>query len=179
MATIIALLRGINVGGRNLLAMPAVREMFEELGFDRVTTVLQSGNVVFNSNRPCGPALEQMLETETARRLGVAPKYVARTGDELDQIIQLNPFSDEAINDPAHLLVMFLKRAPKPPAVTALRAAVKGPESIHHEGRQLYIVYPGGIGRSKLTGASIEQKLDICGTARNWNTVVKLAALCK
>lgn len=179
MSTNITLLRGINVGGRNLLAMPALRKMFIELGFDDVTTVLQSGNVVFNCNRPCDPALEQMLETETAKRLGVAPKYVARTGDELHQIIRRNPFSDEAANDPAHLLVMFLKTAPQSPAVTALQAAVKGPESIHPDGKQLYIVYPDGIGRSKLTGTFIEQKLDTCGTARNWNTVLKLAALCQ
>ena len=73
---------------------------------------------------------------------------------------------------------MFLKSTPSAGDVKALAAAIQGPETIHWDGQQVYIVYPAGIGRSKLTGALIEKKLGTKGTARNWNTILKLLALC-
>ena len=87
------------------------------------------------------------------------------------------PFPDEAKSDPGHLLVIFLKGSVTAKAVQALQEAVKGREVIRPGGRELYITYPDGIGRSKLTGALIERKLGARGTGRNWNTVMKLQAL--
>jgi uncharacterized protein (DUF1697 family) len=89
-----------------------------------------------------------------------------------------NPFPAEAERDPAHLTVVFLKDAPKAKAVEALAAAIRGREVIQADGRHLYAYYPDGVGRSKLTHALIESKLGTRGTARNWNTVLKLAQLC-
>jgi uncharacterized protein (DUF1697 family) len=178
MPAYIALLRGINVGGKAMLAMADLRELFESLGFAGATTLLQSGNVVFRTARAAAPAsLERLLETESAKRRGVAPDYFVRTAKEWAQLIKDNPFPAEAKTDPGHLVVTFLKDAPQAKDVKALQSAIKGPEAIRARGRHLYITYPAGIGRSKLTNVLIERKLSTRATARNWNTVMKLAAL--
>ena len=100
-----------------------------------------------------------------------------RTADEWDAIIARNPFAEAAKNDPARLILMPLKGAPDAAAIKSLRDGYKGPETIHVAGREAYLIYPEGQGNSKLTNALIERKLGVAGTARNWNTVLKLAAL--
>jgi uncharacterized protein (DUF1697 family) len=175
----IALLRGINVGGHNKVAMAALRELCEGLGLSCVQSILQSGNLVFQSDRLTDAALESLLETQTAKRLGVSADYIVRSGNELAQVIDRNPFPKEAKNDPSHLLVVFFKAAPRAKDVEALRDSIKGREVIAAAGKQLYVAYPDGIGRSKLTGTLIEKKLATKGTARNWNTLLKLCALCE
>ena len=179
MSTHIALLRGINVGGRNMIAMADLRGLMEDLGLSGAKSLLQSGNLVFDSPKLGDDALERLLEQETAKRLKVAADYMVRSDAELKKIIARNPFPREAKDDPSHLLVMFLKAAASKEKVEALQSSIKGPEMVHRDGRHLYIVYPAGIGRSKLTGTLIEKSLGLRGTARNWNTVLKLAALCQ
>jgi uncharacterized protein (DUF1697 family) len=173
----VALLRGINVGGRGLIAMSDLRAMLGQLGMDDCQTLLQSGNVVLGSPRQAGERLEQWLERETAKRLGVACDYVVRSAKEWWTIIAKNPFPAAAKADPSHLLVMCLKDAPAKAALAELTAAIQGPEQLRAVGRELYLVYPAGIAKSKLSGALIERKLKTRGTARNWNTVLKLAAM--
>jgi uncharacterized protein (DUF1697 family) len=180
----LALLRGINVGGHNSLAMSDLRDLLGKLGFTGVRSLLQSGNLVFQNERPArdrptGAALERLLEQETARRLNVSADFLVRTGGELRKISARNPFPEQAAADPGHLLVMFLKSAPPAGTVTQLQASHEGPEIIHPGGKQLYLYYPAGIGRSKLTGTVIERRLARRGTARNWNTILKLLALCQ
>ena len=176
MPTYIALLRGINVGGRALVSMADLRELFESLGFAGARTLLQSGNVVFQTARAKkAAALERMLEAATAKQCGVAAAYFVRTEAEWDRLIARNPFPAEAESDPGRLVVTFLKTKPRAADVQALQAATKGPEIIRADGRHLYITYPDGIGRSKLTNVLIERKLGTRATARNWNTVLKLA----
>jgi uncharacterized protein (DUF1697 family) len=175
----VAFLRGINVGGHNKVTMSDLRDLLGELGFAGVTSLLQSGNLVFESDRQTGACLERLLEKETAQRLGVSADYVLRSADELEKTVAHNPFPKEAKDNPSHLLVMFLKTAPPAKEVDALRASIQGPEIIGCDGKQLYIAYPAGIGRSKLTATVIEQKLASRGTARNWNTIRKLLALSK
>lgn len=104
--------------------------------------------------------------------------YIVRSAGEWKKIVDRNPFTKEANDEPGHLVVMFLKAAPTAKQGDELQAAVTGPEVMRRDGKQLYIVYPAGIGRSKLSIALIERKLGIRGTGRNWNTVLKLAALC-
>ena len=173
----VALLRAVNVAGKNRVAMADLRGMLEELGFTGVKSLLQSGNLVFRSERRFGEALERLLETETATRLKVSCDYFVRTADEWAKVVANNPFPDEAERDPGHLVVMFLKAPASSKNVKALAAAIRGPELVRAQGKQLYLVYPAGIGRSKLTTALIEKHLGIRGTGRNWNTVVKLAAM--
>src|SRR5262245_53671936 len=178
MAIHVALLRGINVGGRNLVAMSDLRDLLAALGFAGAKSLLQSGNLVFESDRQTGAELERLLEVETAKRLDVTADYLVRSAEEWATLVARNPFLEEAKRDPGHLVVLVLKTAPQAKDVKALQADLEGPESICSEGKHLYVVYPAGIGRSKLTHTRIEKKLGLRGTGRNWNTVLKLAALC-
>jgi uncharacterized protein (DUF1697 family) len=177
MTTYIAVLRGINVGGHRKVAMPELRDFVAALGFDDVQTLLNTGNLVFRGKAQSGAAVERLLEALAEKRLDLRTAFFVRTAKEWEAVIAHNPFPDEARSDPSHLVVLFLKDAPLADAVKALQEASKGPEIIRADGKQLYIVYPAGIGRSKLTADLMESKLGARGTGRNWNTVLKLAAL--
>ena len=162
MATHVALLRGINVGGHKMVSMAELREKLEDAGFRDVKTLLQSGNVVFTSKKKVSEAaLEKICGTDV----------VVRDASQWNAVIDANPFPAEAKSDPGHLLVMFLKDTAR------VKLEWPGPERIHANGRELYLYYPNGAGTSKLTGAWIEKRLGTRGTARNWNTVGKIAAL--
>ena len=177
----VALLRAINVGGKNKVAMADLSAMFVDLGFGNVETLLQSGNVLFSASRAnAGARFEQQLEKASTKQLKLTVDYMIRSAEEWAAIVAANPFPEEAAKDPGHLLLVCLKSEPKPAAVEALRAAVKekkGRESVRAIGPQLYVCYPDGIGRSKLTTGLIERTLGTSGTGRNWKTVVKLAGL--
>ena len=177
MTTYIALLRGVNVGGQKKVAMPDLRAFITDLGFDDVRSLIQSGNLVFRGSARTGADLERLLEAEAQERLDLRTTFFIRNAEEWAAVIAHNPFPDAAATDPNHLVVMCLKDAPHVGAVKALRDAIKGPETIRTQGKHLYIVYLAGIGRSKLTIKLIEAKLGTQGTGRNWNTVLKLAAL--
>jgi uncharacterized protein (DUF1697 family) len=172
----VALLRAVNVGGRGSLAMAELRKVAEGLGYGAVKTLLQSGNLAFDAKGKAD-ALERALEAALLQQLGIATDFMVRGAREWGAIIAANPFPDQAKSDPGHLVVMVLKDRATEKAVAALQASVKGRETIRSAGRELYITYPDGIGRSKLTGAVIEKALGTRGTARNWNTVTKLGAL--
>jgi uncharacterized protein (DUF1697 family) len=173
----IALLRGINVGGHRPVAMPELRDLLTRLGFNDARSILQSGNLIFRSDGQTGADLEQLLEAEAKTRLGLHTDFIIRSAKEWRMVVARNPFRKEAERDPSHLVAMFLKADPNASDVKAMQASIAGPEIIRREGRHLYIVYPSGIGKSRLTNAFIEKKVGIRGTARNWNTVLKLAAL--
>ena len=176
-ATHIALLRAINVGGTKKMSMADLGGFFVALGFARVRTILQTGNIVFQSASRTNVELERVLETEAKKRLDLDTDFFVRSTDEWDAVIAQNPFPKEAESDPSHLVVMALKDAPDAAAVSALQAAVQGPELVRVDGKQLYVVYPAGIGRSRFTLKLIESKLGTRATGRNWNTVLKIAAL--
>ncbi len=173
----VALLRAINVGGHNPVAMADLRGLLAEEGFADVRSLLQSGNLVFRSDGRAAAELEQALEAAAIARLGLRTEFLVRTAAEWDAIVAGNPFPAEAACDPGRLLVMFLKEAPGANDIAALQAAITGPEVVRAAGKQAYIVYPAGIGRSRLTSTLVEKKLATRGTGRNWNTVLKLAAL--
>jgi uncharacterized protein (DUF1697 family) len=174
MTTYIALLRAVNVAGRNAVAMADLRDLLSALGMADVRTLLQSGNVVFRG-RPCTPAeLENRLEKEIGRRLQVECGVFVRTLSEWPAVVRNNPFRDEAKRDPGRLHVTFLRDAPGAAEVRALQDAIVGREIVRVKDRHAYIVYPDGAGRSRLTNAVIERHLKTRGTARNWNTTLKL-----
>lgn len=175
--TSIALLRAVNVGGRNRVRMADLRAVLESEGLTDVRTLLQSGNAVFAGPSRPTRGLERRLERAVLERLGVETTFFVRSADEWQTLIAENPFPDQAESDPAHLLVMLLAEAPAAERLAALEDAIAGRESVRSVGRQLYMTYPDGIGRSKLTAAVIERTLANRGTARNWSTVLKLAAL--
>jgi uncharacterized protein (DUF1697 family) len=172
----IALLRGVNLGGHRAVAMADLRELATALGFTEVRTLLNSGNLVFESTARSSAQLESLLEGEAEQRLGLRTDFHVRSAEDWRSIIAKNPFSAEAKRDPARLIMFCLKTAPGAKAFTALQAAIKGPERVVGVGRHAYIYYPDGQGRSKLTVTMIDKAIG-AGTGRNWNTVLKLAAL--
>ena len=173
----IALLRGINVGGHKQVSMADLRDLLTRLGFADVRSLLQSGNLVLGATGRTAAQLERTLEVEAEKRLGLKTDFFVRTAKEWKDVVAHNPFPKEAERDPGHLVVMFLKDAPSATPVKALQQAITGPEVVAAAGKHLYIVYPDGIGRSRLTNAVIDKQLGTRGTGRNWNTVLKLAAL--
>jgi uncharacterized protein (DUF1697 family) len=177
MLTHIALLRAINVGGHAKLPMADLRDFFARLGFADAQTLLQTGNVVFDGGRKTGASLERLLEAEAAKRLGLETAFLVRTTQEWKALVAANPFPEMAARDPSHLVVMFLKDAADPRKLKALQAAIAGREVVRAKDRQAYITYPDSIGTSRLTNAILERALGTRGTSRNWNTVLKLAAL--
>jgi len=177
MPTFIALLRAVNLGGHKPLAMSSLRDFFADLSFTDARTLLQTGNVVFRGEARTVSNLEHLLEREAKARLGLDTVFFIRSADDWKALQRQNPFPDEALRDPSHLVVMFLKEAPDAKSLAKLRTAIRGPEIVDVAERQAYIVYPTGIGRSRLTHALIETMLGTRGTGRNWNTVLKLAAL--
>jgi uncharacterized protein (DUF1697 family) len=173
----LALLRGINVGGHRPVAMSDLRDFLTQLGFAEPRSLLQSGNLLFRGGGQDCAELERLLETEADRRLGLRTDFLVRTAKDWKAVIASNPLRDEAERSPSRFIVMLLKDAPDASRVEALQAAVAGEEIVRAGGKQLYIVYPAGIGVSRLTNSLIEKKLGTRGTARNWNTVLKLGAL--
>jgi uncharacterized protein (DUF1697 family) len=179
MACWIALIRGINVGGHQKLAMADLRRMLAEMGFANPVSLLQSGNLLFHSPQRSAAKLEKLLEAQTSERLGMDVGFLLRSLPQWEQIVEANPFVSHAERDPGRLVVMCLKQTPAETRLAALQKAITGREFFRAVGPQLYIVYPDGIGRSRLTHGLIERTLGARGTARNWNTVVKIAEAAK
>jgi uncharacterized protein (DUF1697 family) len=177
MSKSIALLRAVNVGGTARILSSDLTTFFAGLGFLDAATLLQSGNVVFTSQKVASAALEQRLREEAKSRLKLDTDFLVRTAKEWRRIVDDNPFPHEATSDPARLHVMALTGEPKRASVQALQNAIVGAECMVARGRQLYIHYPDGAGGSKLQPALITRHLGVRGTARNWNTTLKLLAL--
>jgi uncharacterized protein (DUF1697 family) len=140
----------------------------------RFQTLLQSGNIVFGSHSRDAAELERTLEAELAEHLEVETEFMVRSAAEWQKIVAGNPFITEAKRDPGHLLLMVLKQAVSAQAGKERQAAISGREVVRGAGREVYIVYPDGVGRSRLTNAVIEKKLGARATGRNWNSVLKL-----
>jgi uncharacterized protein (DUF1697 family) len=177
MPTYISVLRAINLGSHNRIAMADLRVMLEKVGCEDPKTLIVSGNVVFRNAIASADKVEKMLEAASTKHLGVTTDYFVRSAKEWNEIIAANPFPREAKSDPARLVMMCLRDAPTAAQVKALQAAIKGRERVAVKGKHAYFVYPDGQGRSKLTIAVIEKSLGTRGTARNWNTVLKLGEL--
>jgi uncharacterized protein (DUF1697 family) len=177
MTSYIGLLRAVNLPGHNKITMTDLRELLMRIGMQKVQTLLQSGNVVFRSEARSAAELERLIEGVAAKQLALTTDVLVRSEKEWKAIITENPFPKDAKRDPSHLLAVVLKAAPDRANVKALQGAITGREMVDVRGRCVYIVYPDGIGRSRLTSAVIEKNLATRGTGRNWNTVLKLAAL--
>ena len=177
MATFIGLLRAINLGSYNKVSMADLRELLSDLGMKNPQSLLQSGNLIFETSARTTAPLEKLLETSAAKQLGLDTGFFVRTAAEWQEVIADNPFPKEAKLDPGHTVLMCLKDAPPPASVKALQDAIKDREVVKAKGRHAYFLYPDGMGRSRLTMTVIEKKLGTTGTARNWNTVLKLGAL--
>jgi len=176
MPAFVALLRAVNLGPHNKVAMAALKALAEGLGLSEARTLLQSGNLLFQSKTKSGAVLEKQLEAALGKELGLKTPVVVRSAEGWRAAIDANPFVKEAKADPSHLVIVALKSKIEKAALATLVAAITGREQVKAAGQELYAWYPDGIGESKLTAALIEKKLGVAGTARNWNTVQKIAA---
>jgi uncharacterized protein (DUF1697 family) len=176
MPAFVALLRAVNLGSHNQISMADLQRVAEGCGFTRARTLLQSGNLLFDAKAKSSAGLEKVLEAALAKELQLKTPVVVRSAREWHEAIDANPFPEQAKTDPSHLVLMPAKAKIAEAAVAALTEAIVGREQVKLAGQHLYLFYPDGIGRSKLTSALIVKKLGVVGTARNWNTVHKIAA---
>lgn len=174
--SIVALLRGINVGGKNRVPMGELRSELASLGLEDVVTYLQSGNVVFRRPRGGADEIAAGIEERIADVFGVSIKVLTRTPSELREITRHNPFLEDE-SDLAKLHVVFLDRRPATAAAAKLDPSRSPPDEFKLHGREVYLHVPNGYGRSRLTIDYFERRLDVAASARNWKTVTKLLAL--
>jgi uncharacterized protein (DUF1697 family) len=172
----VALLRGINVGGKNMVPMKDLVGMFEHAGCVRVCHYIQSGNVVFGAPAALGARVPQIVEAEIQRRLGIRVPVIVRTNREMRAVVEGNPFL-EAGEPLASLHVMFLARAPDEKRCAALDPKRSPPDAFVVRGREIYLCCPNGVARTKLTNAYFDSALATTSTSRNWRTVLKLVEM--
>lgn len=171
MTTYVALLRGINVGGHNKVPMAELRELFAALGHRGARTYIQSGNVVFDAEADAG-TLEREIKAGIAKRFGFDVPVMVRSRAELDMVLAAHPFGDREL-DPAKVAVVFLSGP-----IGEVTVADGYPEEAVSAGRELFIHYPDGMGRSKLDRSGFWKQLgDVTTTTRNWRTVTMLRQL--
>jgi uncharacterized protein (DUF1697 family) len=174
-STFIALLRGVNVGRNNRIAMADLRALLGDLGYEGVRTHLQSGNAVFGAPRASSVEVGAALERELDARLELAVPVIVRTREELAAAVAANPFAGEAETDPSHLLVNFLSDA----VDAALAGELEGhePNRFHVAEREVYVWCPNGFQGTSLTYSLWERLFGVTATARNWRTTTRLLDL--
>lgn len=160
-----------------MVKMAELRGMLSSIGLEHPETLLQSGNVVFHCEHHSCAELQELLQSEASKKLSLNVSILVRTAEEWAEVIKDNPFTEGAKNDPSHLLVHFLGSVPLAYDVDRVQAAIKGPERIHAGHRHLYVLYPDGIGTSTIGRTPGWNRLTSEGTARNWNTILKLEAM--
>jgi uncharacterized protein (DUF1697 family) len=176
MTVYVSMLRAVNVGGTSVIKMDALRRVYESMGLSDVRTLLASGNVVFRSRSKDREKLVKRITQEIERQLGLTVDVVVRTLAEVESIVERGPVLSPRA-DMAKLHVMFLGGVPVAGAQAALvkwHKDAKLPEMLELRGPEIYLYYPNGVGRSKLSNAVMENKLGVAGTSRNWNTLTKL-----
>ncbi len=172
----VALLRGINVGGHNLLPMKQLAAIFEAAGCSEVKTYIQSGNVVFRAAPAAAVKLPALLTKAIEKELGLRIPLVLRTGQELEQVARRNPFLAQGVSEDL-VQVMFLADAPSATAAGSLDPTRSPPDEFRLIGREIYLHCPNGMARTKLSNAWFDSKLKTVSTSRNWRTVLKLLEL--
>ncbi|HLW76754.1 MAG TPA: DUF1697 domain-containing protein [Bryobacteraceae bacterium] len=169
----VALLRGVNVGGKNSLPMKELASMFDKAGCAEVRTYIQSGNVVFAAPAPLIKTLAAKIAGQIEKRFGFRSPVVLRSLDQLRLAIRDNPFVKPDV-DPKALHIYFLADEPGPQAIATLDPNRSSPDAFLVRGCHIYLHMPNGMGRTKLTNAYFDSKLSTVSTARNWSTVHKL-----
>ena len=174
MAVIISMLRGVNVGGHNKVKMEALRALYESLKLRDAQTYVQSGNVVFRTDERDMARLAKRIEDGIERKFGFRPSVILRTAAEMREVVAKNPFGKRRGIEPGKLVVSFLASDPGEEGREKVRQMKCDPEELRIEGREMYVYFPNGMGRSKLSLVRLEKTLKTPGTARNWNSVTKM-----
>jgi uncharacterized protein (DUF1697 family) len=170
----VALLRGINVGGRRKVTMAALREVFEAAGCTDVSTYIQSGNVIFTPPTPANAEARERWETALAKRFGFAVPLALRDGGEMKRIVAQTPFPKPDL-DTDRLYVGFLRDAPT--RTTPVEFPTQPGEAAAWIRNEIYLHLPAGVAKTKLTNAWLDRALGTVCTLRNWRTVLALRDL--
>ena len=174
--THIAFLRGINVGGHNKIPMQALRDLCESIGFTSVKTLLQTGNIHFSSNKPV-ERIEADLEAAIEARFGFSVPVTIRKQQDFESILDRSPFATEVSTDPSRLVLYMCKKAIREDAQAELQDLAQAEEQVYAFSDALWIYFPNGIGRSKLTPTTIDKAVGSPATGRNWKTLTKIRNL--
>ncbi|SRR5258708_6501007 len=174
MTAIIAMLRAVNVGGHQKIKMDELRALCASLKLGDPRTYVQSGNVVFTTAERDLTKLAKGIEDAIERKSGFRPDVILRTAAEMQGVVARNPFAKRKDVEPNKLLVMFLSRDPGPEARAQVLKIKTEPEEFRIDGRELYIYFPNGQGRTKMSWAVVNKALGVPGTGRNWNSVMNL-----
>ena len=171
--THLALLRGINVSGKNMIKMPVLAGIFSELGCKDVQTYIQSGNVLFNASKHVAAKLESAVERAIQAQLGLHIPVLVRSAVEFAEAVAANPFP-EALDSPKLLHLVFLKAKPEAAAIASLDPGRSTPDRYIVDGRHIYLHLARGAADTKLTNAYFDARLRTVSTGRNWTTVTTL-----
>jgi uncharacterized protein (DUF1697 family) len=174
MPVIVSMLRGVNVGGHHKIKMDALRSLYESLGLKDAQTLIQSGNVVFRSTERNLPKLATRLEVAIEQEYGFRPPVILRTVAQMREVVAGNPFATRRDIDPGKLLVWFLAGPLGKEAAANVRAIKTDPEELQIAGNEVFVYFPNGQARPKLSWPAVEKAVKVSGTGRNWNTVGKL-----
>jgi len=177
MPVVISMVRGINVGGHNRIKMDALCAIYKSLRLEDPCTYVQSGNVIFRTKEKDLKLLREKISAAIKREVGFRPEVMLRTPDEFRAAMANNPFADRPGLEPTKLHISFLADDPIREAQKNLLALRPTPEELHLIGREVFIYFPNGAGQSKLPWSSLEKQLGTPGTARNWNSVIKMLAI--
>lgn len=177
MKTYIALLRGINVSGHKIIKMELLRKALQELDIKNISTYIQSGNILFQSEDTNTAKLEHQIAGIIVKHFGFDVPVTVVTPDALKKIVTDNPYAAQKIEDPAQPYVAFLSEAPTAPALAILKATDFKNDTFINIDKTLYLFYADSAANTKLSNAIIESKLKVKATSRNWKTVQKLIEL--
>ena len=174
MTVYVAMLRGINVGGQKIIRMEKLRASFETLGFQKVRTYVQSGNVVFEATKALSDNLSRIIGEKILGDFGFAVPLLLRTAEEMKKIVGGNPFLNEKRIDRSKLHVTFLSELPSKAGLEKLDLLNALPDQFRVRGGEVYLHCPNGYGKTKLSNTALEKLLAVRATTRNWNTVKTL-----
>jgi uncharacterized protein (DUF1697 family) len=179
MQTIISILRGINVGGKNKIPMVELKALYEKAGFKNIITYIQSGNVVFSAKEDASKNLEDKIKQLILKRWGFNVPVIVRSTDEMQSVVDRNPFIKMKVIDLEKLHVTFLSENPTNENLEKIKAYQYKPDEYIIDEREVYLSCPDGYGNTKLSNTFFENKLKVTATTRNWRTVNELLRIGK
>jgi len=171
MPVYIAMLRGINIGPHKRMKMEKLRASCEELGFVKVKTYIQSGNIVFQAPKLSSATAAKKIETQIVTDFGFSVNVISRTAEETKKVVEGNPLLREPGIDPSKFHVVFLAEVPSPDAIKKLAGITLSPDKVRHSGKEIYFYFPNGVSGSSIWKHNLDRVMLVCGTMRNWNTV--------
>jgi len=182
MPVYIALLRGINIGPHKRMNMEKLRASCEALGFTKVRTYIQSGNIVFQAAKLSSASVSKQIEECLVSGFGFSADVIVRTAEEIKAIVAGNPLLKEPGVDPTKLHVVFFSEAPSAEAIKKLESLTLLPDKVRHKGKEIYFYFPNGVSGSSIWKHNLDRVMSVSGTMRNWktvNTLCEMAAACE